>query len=87
MTYFYMGDIPAAALIVSPSLNGEPITLQPLDDVVVLMTDPSGDEITTLTATVDEQEIEVTSLSPPSSRRQGSTRSPSSSITHRTQEA
>ena len=60
MTYFYMGDIPAAALIVSPSLNGEPITLQPLDDVVVLMTDPSGDEITTLTATVDEQEIEVT---------------------------
>jgi len=59
MTYFYTGDIPAAALIVSPSLNGEPITLQPLDEVVVLMTDPSGDEITTLTATVDEQDIEV----------------------------
>jgi len=60
MTYFYTGDIPAAALIVSPSLNGEAITLHDGDTVVVLLTDPSGDEITTLTGALDDQDIEVT---------------------------
>ena len=59
MTYFYTGDVPSSVLIVSPSLNGEPIALVAADTVAVLLTDPAGDGITTLTAAISEQTIEV----------------------------
>lgn len=58
--YYYTGDVPTAALIVSPSLNGEPLTVNAADTAEVLLTAPDGDEITTLTGTIDEDDVQVT---------------------------
>ena len=58
--YYYTGDVPTAALIVSPSLNGEPLTVNAADSAEVLLTAPDGDEISTLTGTIDEDDVQVT---------------------------
>jgi hypothetical protein len=58
--YYYTGDVPSAALIVSPSLNGEPLTVNAADSAEVLLTAPDGDEISTLTGTIDEDDVQVT---------------------------
>ena len=58
--YYYTGDVPTAALIVSPSLNGEPLTVNAADTAEVLLTAPDGDEITTLTGTIAEDDVQVT---------------------------
>ena len=58
--YYYTGDVPTAALIVSPSLNGEPLTVNAADTAEVLLTAPDGDEISTLTGTIDEDDVQVT---------------------------
>ena len=60
MTYFYVGDIPAEDFVVSPSLNNDAIQLHGQDVAEVLLTDPPGTTVTTLTGTVSGQDVDVT---------------------------
>ena len=60
MTYYYVGDIPHEVLTVLPELNGVPQELLGNDTAEVTATNPSGTEITTLTAEVQGNAIEVT---------------------------
>ena len=59
MTYYYVGDIPQDVLVVLPELNGVPQDLHGNDIIEVAATNPSGTEITTLTAAVQGNHIEV----------------------------
>jgi len=60
MTYYYVGDIPHEVLTVLPELNGVPQELHGNDTAEVTATNPSGTEITTLTAEVQGNAIDVT---------------------------
>jgi len=59
MTYFYVGDIPHGDVTVTPALNGEEIELHGQDVIEVILIDPTGEEITTLTGDVQGQDIDV----------------------------
>ena len=60
MSYYYVGDTPHEPLVVVPELNGVPVELHGQDTAEVIALSPSGDEITTLTATVAGNVVEVT---------------------------
>jgi hypothetical protein len=60
MTYYYVGDIPHEVLTVLPELNGVPQELHGNDLIEVVATAPDGTEITSLTADVQGQLIEIT---------------------------
>jgi hypothetical protein len=60
MTYYYVGDIPHEVFTVLPELNGVPQELHGNDLIEVVATAPDGTEITSLTADVQGQVIEVT---------------------------
>ena len=60
MSYYYVGDIPHEVLIVLPELNGVAQELHGNDLIEVVATAPDGTEITSLTADVQGQVIEVT---------------------------
>lgn len=60
MTYFYVGDVPNDVLVVSPELNGAPLDTHEHDVAEILLIDPSGNEITTLTGDISGHLVEVT---------------------------
>jgi hypothetical protein len=59
MSYYYVGDTPHEPLIVLPELNGVPQELHGNDTADVLCLAPDGTEITTLTAEVQGNHIDV----------------------------
>jgi hypothetical protein len=59
MSYYYVGDTPHEPLVVLPQLNGDPMELHGNDEAEILVIAPDGTEITTLTAEVSGNEVEV----------------------------
>ena len=60
MTYYYIGDVPHEPMVVSPELNENPIDIHNHDVADVILVDPEGTEITTLTADITGGIVEVT---------------------------